>query len=118
MAAPIPVPLPALPSTDFWTETQWAVYLSFADAVLPSVVAASALTDRHGQVRISDDEYAAAYRTVRDAMSNAPKEEDFADYLRWSPSRDPRFVANVRRTLSTVPAEAQKRLGGVLNILA
>lgn len=117
MAAPIPVDLPGLPALHFWTPSQWSTYFSLIEAIIPSIVTPSGLTDKAGQVRISDEGFAEAYARILTAVAHPPSEADFRAYLEWSPATDPRFAENCQRSLATVPPGALKRLGGVLNLL-
>jgi hypothetical protein len=118
MVVPIPVPLPELPSSDFWSETQWEVLFALMDAVLPPIVPASDLEDEHAEIRISDDELAEAYQLLKKIVASPPREEEFRAYLRLSPLADPNFVDGIKRSMSTVAQEAQKKLGGVLGLLS
>ncbi|KAK1991967.1 GMC oxidoreductase [Colletotrichum falcatum] len=112
------IQLPALPATDFWSETQWAVLMSLVEAVLPSISLPATLSDATSQVRVSEADYAAALQLVRDTMKNPPSEEKFLEYLAHNPAREPRFVENLKRTLASLPSGAQRQLGGAMGTLA
>lgn len=63
--APESPALPALPPDDFWSETEWAVFNALLNAIIPSVVPRSALTDKEGQLAIPDGEYSAVMARAR-----------------------------------------------------
>ncbi|KAK1971198.1 GMC oxidoreductase [Colletotrichum sublineola] len=110
--------LPALPTTSFWSETQWAVLMSLLEAVLPSISLPATLSDATNQVRVSEADYTAALQLVRNTMKNPPSEEKFLEYLAHNPAKEPRFVENITRTLTSLPAAAQRQLGGAMGALA
>jgi hypothetical protein len=110
--------LPGLPSVEFWNDTQWTVFMSLVDAVLPSIVTEATLTDKAHQVQISDADYSAAYEQLKRSMANAPSEKDFRSYLQFCPSKDPVFIKNYKRSLATLPSDIQKKLAGSLSLLA
>ncbi|KAK2014768.1 long chain fatty alcohol oxidase [Colletotrichum eremochloae] len=110
--------LPALPTTSFWSETQWAVLMSLLEAVLPSISLPATLSDATNQVRVSEADYTAALQLVRNTMKNPPSEEKFLEYLAHNPAKEPRFVENITRTLASLPAAAQRQLGGAMGALA
>ncbi|GKT53678.1 long chain fatty alcohol oxidase [Colletotrichum tofieldiae] len=110
--------LPALPTSDFWNETQWAVLMSLLEAVLPSISRPATLSDTTNQVRVSEAEYAAALQLVQNTMTKPPSEEKFQEYLAYNPAKEPRFVESITRTLAAMPAGAQRQLGGAMGALA
>lgn len=110
--------LPEQPSGDFFDETQWTVFLSLMDAVLPSIVPASKLKDRANQKAIPDDEYQQAIETTQATLAGAPDESTLAAYLSELPSRNTASLHYLRRSLGSVPASARNRLGGVFSALA
>lgn len=115
--APIPVPLPPLTSEHHFTDTQWQTMLAIIDAVLPPIVVEDNVTDKRNQLKISQVQYDAAYNRLQTEMAETPELARFKQYLRTRQSDNPRFVHNVKRTFETIPADARKRLGGVLDLL-
>ncbi|KAK6079302.1 Long-chain-alcohol oxidase FAO2-like protein 2 [Seiridium cupressi] len=117
-AAPIPVPLPPIISESYFTSIQWEVLFAIVDTILPPIVAEAHVTDKRNQLMISRKQYDEAYDTVQTVMAEPPDQENFKEYLRTRQSDSPRFVDNVKRTFETVPEDARKKLGGILNLLA
>jgi hypothetical protein len=115
--APVPVPLPPITSEDHFTKGQWQILFAIIDAILPSIVADSHVTDKRNQLRISQKQYEEAYTTIQTTMAEPPDHEKFKEYLRTRQSDSPRFVENVKRTFETVPEDARKRLAGILKLL-
>lgn len=114
----VQIPLPALPSAEFWTETQWAVLRSLLEAVLPSIARPAAFSEESSQVPVSEADYAAALELIQNTMENPPAEEKFQEYLAHNPAHDPEFVESTTRTLAALPSGAQRQLGGAMGALA
>lgn len=109
--------LPALPTTDFWNETQWTVLMSLLEAVLPPISRPATLTDTTSQIRVSDAEYAAALQLAQNTMKKPPSEEKFQEYMAHNPAKEPKFIESITRTLAALPAGAQRQLGGAMGAL-
>ncbi|OLN81826.1 Long-chain-alcohol oxidase FAO2-like protein 2 [Colletotrichum chlorophyti] len=109
---------PVLPTSDFWTETQWTVFMSLLEAVLPSISRPATLSDKANQVRVSEADYAAALKLVQNTMKNPPSEEKFQEYLAHNPAKEPSFRDCVTRTMAALPSAAQRQLGAAMAGLA
>ncbi|CCF45054.1 hypothetical protein CH063_14261 [Colletotrichum higginsianum] len=114
----VQVQLPALPTSDFWSETQWAVMMSLLEAVLPSISRPSTLSDPTNQVRVPEADYAAALQLAQNTMKKPPSEEKFQEYLAHNPAKEPKFVESITRTVAALAPAAQRQLGGVMSSLA
>lgn len=111
--------MPEPPSGDFFNETQWAVLLALADAVIPSITPESRVTDEKIQRCLPDQEYHAFVQFNKDKIDGAPGDESLLEALLDDrPSKHPAFLHHCRRTLSSLPGPARKQLGGVLSALA
>jgi hypothetical protein len=110
--------LPEPPSGDFFNETQWAVLMSLIDAVLPSLVPESKLTDQSTQKAIPDKDYQKAIKTIQTTVAEAPDEGTISAYLSEIPSENTAFLHALRRCLSGIPASGRNQLGGVLSALS
>lgn len=115
--------LPALPSDGFWTDAQWAVFMAIMDTIVPSVVSKSCLTDRQGQLGVSDAEYLAASKTAREAVvevSEEKGEEETAVKAYWEdrPSTNLAVRAATIRLIAHLPAEQRDGLGKLMSSLS
>ncbi|KLU87917.1 long chain fatty acid oxidase, partial [Magnaporthiopsis poae ATCC 64411] len=116
--------LPELPS-DFWTPTQWGVFLSLADAVLAPVVPQSELEDKAVQMRMPDDQFSQLL-DVFDAALARPRDGDAAKgadlaraVLKDSFSTNPALTGHLRRSISaTVHHRLRKIMGLLLTVLS
>lgn len=117
-SAPILPALPADISGDYYTELQWQVLFALLDAVVPSIVVESAVTDKRNQWKITQKEYEEAYKHIQASTTHPPDLARFEEYLRSRPAQDARFVQNLKRTLDRLPHSAKKQLGGALNGMA
>ncbi|KAK0621354.1 hypothetical protein B0T17DRAFT_533772 [Bombardia bombarda] len=115
---PSPPGMPPPPAGEFFDETQWAVLLAVLDAVVPSIMAATDVKDGMAQQGIPDGEFSALVERTQTCMVEPPSAQSLKAYLADRPSADPGYVTAVRRTLSTVPDGARRKLGGVLSALS
>ncbi|KAI1417556.1 long-chain fatty alcohol dehydrogenase [Hypoxylon sp. FL1857] len=115
--APIPTQLPELKETSYFSETQWQLLLALVDAVIPSIVAEAAATDRKNQLRIPQPQYEEAYERTKSSMKHPPDYEKFKQYLESRPLDNPRCLNLLKRLLQNVPNDDRRRLGGILNLL-
>ncbi|KAM0465238.1 hypothetical protein ACHAPV_002236 [Trichoderma viride] len=113
--APVPVTLPPPPPTDFMAADQWETLWAILDGVLPSYAPASAITDKHSQIAIPDDEFNGLVDKVRSSLDGAPSREEIAEFLAFRPSEHPAFRQDCIRGLGISPARA--KLAGVLGTL-
>ncbi|KAI0131657.1 long-chain fatty alcohol dehydrogenase [Hypoxylon sp. NC0597] len=117
LTAPIPTQLPELKDTSYFSETQWKVLFALVDAVIPSIVAEAAATDRKNQLRISQSQYEEAYERTKRSLKHPPEYEKFKLYLESRPLDNPQFVQLLKRMLQRVPNSDRKQLGIILKIL-
>ncbi|KAB5558612.1 hypothetical protein GE09DRAFT_1237981 [Coniochaeta sp. 2T2.1] len=92
--------------------------MSLIDAVLPSTVADSALTDNNTQRALPDAEYQKAITSTRTTLAECPDEATVAAYLAELPSENPAIHHSLRRSLNGVPPAARNQLGGLLRLLS
>lgn len=118
LKAPCPPPLAAAPSGDFWNETQWKVLLSLLDAVVPSIVSESDVTNKFDQRKLSQSQYAAAAAKAQASVQMKPSDELLKAYLQERMLDKPAFVDNLKRTLDSLPPKTKNDLGGVLSLLS
>lgn len=111
--------MPDAPTGDYFNETQWAVLMALADAVVPSIAAESKVTNEKVQRRMPDQEYQKIIQSNKGSIIAAPGDESlFQEYLDDRPSKHPAFLDHCRRTLSNVPASDRKQLATVLSALS
>lgn len=118
LPAPIPTPLPEPQPETYFSETQWQVLLALIDATVPSIVAEAEVTDRKGQLWISQSRYAEAYEQTKRSMKYPPNYEKFQQYLGSRLIDSPRFIGLLRRFVQGIPNSSRKQLGAVLNVIA
>ncbi|KAL8370382.1 hypothetical protein RB595_000654 [Gaeumannomyces hyphopodioides] len=124
--------LAELPS-DYWTPTQWGVFLALADAVLAPIVPESELEDKAAQIHMPDDQFEklldlfdAAVARPRDGSSSSSSSSSSSDakdlaraVLKDSFSTNPALAGHLRRTISAViHHRLRKQIGGVLAALS
>jgi hypothetical protein len=118
---PTPTSLPPAPPGDFFDATQWTVLTALLDAIIPSIVPASAVVgsdDSKTHRGIDDGQLEHVTAQVRSTMVSPPSPELFKAYLEERPSANPALREALRRTLSTVPASSRRKLGGALTTLS
>lgn len=115
--APIPTGLSTLVSTDFWDESQWEVFFSVMEAVLPAVASQSTITDKHNQIRITDAEFEDIYKRLSENVVDAPSKEALRGFLAERFTDNPEHVETCKRMLSSFPPEKNQQLGSILRIL-
>ncbi|KAH6985373.1 long chain fatty alcohol oxidase [Ilyonectria destructans] len=107
--------LPAVTSTTYWDDTQWTIFWSLLDAVLPSIRDEStSSSDGTHQLKVPNQQLSELYQAFRTTVANPPSEEQFMSFLDYNPVQDAAFRDNVKRTLSVFHDSAQKQLGGSL----
>lgn len=115
--APLPTGLRALPSTEYWDETQWAVLFAILEAIMPAVAPESAIKDRHNQIRIPDSEFEAIFKRVDENLANPPSKEALREFLGTRCTADPAFIDSCKRMVSSFPPAKTEQLGGILKLL-
>ncbi|KAI1393693.1 long-chain fatty alcohol dehydrogenase [Hypoxylon trugodes] len=118
LAAPIATQLPELKPDTYFSETQWKVLFALIDAIVPSIVAESRVTDRKTQLSIPDSQYKEAHEKTMKCMIHPPDYEDFQQYLEARSIDNPRFVQLVKRNVQEVSNTDRKKLGVILNIIS
>lgn len=119
MSSPTSPGIPEAPKGDFFNETQWAVLMAFADAVVPSITAQSKVTDEKLQRRMSDREYQQVVQSNKDSLAGSPSDGEslFKEYLDDRPSKNPAFRDHCVRTVASVPESDRKQLALALSLL-
>jgi len=115
---PTPPALPPVPSGDYFNETQWTVLMAILDAVIPTIAAASTVTDEKTHRSINDDEFKNVTSSARVKSISPLSDEALKAYLEDRPSASPEFMDLLRRTLATIPSPARNKLGSVLHALS
>lgn len=111
--------MPQAPKCDFFNETQWAVLMAFADAVVPSITAQSKVTDEKVQRRTPDKEYQQIVQSNKGSVVESPGDESLLqEYLDDRPSSNPVFLEHCRWMVNSVPAGDRKQLALALSLLA
>ncbi|UKZ80749.1 hypothetical protein TrVFT333_008513 [Trichoderma virens FT-333] len=115
LQAPVAVPLPPTPSTDFMTEDQWDVLWALLDGAMPSYVPASAVTDKERQVAIPDAEFDRLVQDITSSLDGAPSREEITEFLAFRLVDHPPFRDDCIRNLAASPAIAKlaKALGSL-----
>lgn len=109
---------PYLITDGVWTETQWAVAFALLDAIVPSIVAKSALEDKRKQLGIPNKTYSTTLATVQSTVAEAPDAAAFKSFMEDSPSNNPRVHLTVTRTVARLPAKQRDALGSALSMLS
>lgn len=115
---PTPPALPPVPSGDYFNETQWTVLMAILDAVIPSIAAASTVTDEKTHRSVDDGEFKSATSLGQSKLVSPLSDAALKAYLEDRPSASPEFMDILRRTLSTIPPPARNKLGSVLHALS
>ncbi|PKS12927.1 hypothetical protein jhhlp_000268 [Lomentospora prolificans] len=113
-----PPKLSALPPTDYFTQTQWAILFALLDASLPSLATKSSIKDRKTQVELPDATFDKAYARVKEVCVDVPSEDVFRELLADRCSTDPEFIDNCKRFISGFPVDHKKALGDALHKLS
>lgn len=118
LSNPIPTPLPVLPIHDFFTAAQWDILYALVDGVLPSITSQSATTDDAGQIQLPDKEYEQVIDNALKSLAGPASRDNLRALLETRPSHDLAFKENLIRTLTFSPPSQQRRLGGLLSLIA
>ncbi|KAI0476731.1 GMC oxidoreductase [Xylaria cf. heliscus] len=117
VAGPIPVKLPVPRKVEGYGEEHWQTLFALLDAVTPSIVIDSEVTDSKNQLRITESQCLEAYERTKKKVKNAPDYEKFKDYLRSRPVNSPAYIQYTRRFIGHLPKSAQRDLGRLLTVL-
>ncbi|KAI1823038.1 GMC oxidoreductase [Xylaria intraflava] len=117
IASPIPVGLPAPLEVEGYSEEQWEVLFALLDAVTPSIVTDTEVTDSKNQLRITEAQCLEAYERTKKHVIKAPTYAKFKDYLRSQPVRTPEYIGHIRRAIGHLPKSKQQDLGQLLALL-
>lgn len=106
------LPLPVAPTTDFWDDTQWAIFWSLIEAAVPAYRETTSFNDGNEYIGISKERFSELYDSLRSTLANPPSEEQFRAFLSYNAVKDETFRDNVVRTLCTFHASGHKAVGG------
>ncbi|RYC64752.1 hypothetical protein CHU98_g1440 [Xylaria longipes] len=116
-AGPIPVKLPVPRNVEGYSEEHWQTLFALLDAVTPSIVIDSEITDGKNQLRITESQCLEAYERTKGNVKNAPDYDKFKEYLRSRPVNSPEYVEHTKRFIGHLPKSAQRDLGRLLTLL-
>jgi hypothetical protein len=117
-AAPVSISLPKV--ADVLTPTQWAVFMSLMDAVVPEIrkEVDNAQAQDASVIHIPSADYSDTTVRLRNAVSPAnPSSDDLETYLAERPSSNPAFAELLRVILSNLPPDKQRALRILLFLL-
>lgn len=117
VAGPIPVKLPVPRKVEGYSEEHWQTLFALLDAVTPSIVIDSEVTDGKNQLRITESQCLEAYERTKKNLKNTPDYEKFKEYLRSRPANSPEYIEHTKRFIGNIPKPAQKELGRLLPLL-
>lgn len=118
LLAPVATALPELPPDDFFSPAQWSVFFALVDGAVPSITSKPAATDDQGQIQLSDDEFDDTVNRALEPLAAPATGDNIRAFLENRPIMDPRFKENLLRTLALSPPSQQRRLGGLLTLMA
>lgn len=110
--------LPAMPSDDFWNNAQWATFWAIMDALAPSVLPKSTLTDSQAQLGVLDTEYQTAFGIAHNAVAKISTKEALIAYLEDRPSTNPAVRGALVRLLANLPTKQRDGLGKLMSSLS
>lgn len=110
--------LPELPPDSFWTESQWAVFTTLMDTIVPAVVPKSCLADKKGQIGIADVHYASVVKTFQASVVERADEDALRAFMADKPSDHSAVRAIHLRIVARLPAKERDGLGGLLSALS
>ncbi|KAI1432324.1 GMC oxidoreductase [Xylaria sp. CBS 124048] len=117
ITAPIPVALPAVREVQGYSEEQWETLFALLDAVTPSIVVDSEVTDDKNQLRITEAQCLEAYERTKRDVKKAPDYAKFKEYLGSRPVRTPEYIEHIKRAIGNLPKSGQQDLGRLLALL-
>ncbi|CAJ2506155.1 Uu.00g002850.m01.CDS01 [Anthostomella pinea] len=115
--APIPLPLPVFKSNEYYTDSQWQTLFALLDAIIPSIVVDTEVTDKNNQLSITEAQCREAYERTKRNLKHAPSYDKFKEYLRVRPVDNPNFVEETKRVIGNISKGNKKELGVVLSVL-
>ncbi|KAI1426013.1 long chain fatty alcohol oxidase [Xylaria sp. FL1777] len=118
ITVPIPVTLPKPRKVEGFGQEQWQTLFALLDAVTPSIVIDSEVTDSKNQLCITEAQCLEAYEQTKRNVKNAPDYEKFKAYLRSRPVNTPQYINYVKRITGNLPKSAQRDLGRLLTLLS
>ncbi|KAF2970579.1 hypothetical protein GQX73_g3000 [Xylaria multiplex] len=117
MTAPTPVILPGPLKVEGFTQEHWQTLFALLDAVTPSIVIDSEVTDSQNQLCITEAQCQEAYGYTKNNLKNAPDYEKFKAYLCSRPVNTPKYVEYIKRFVGHLPRSSQKDLGRLLTLI-
>lgn len=101
---PVATRMPDAPSGDFMSHEQWETYYALLDGVIPAIVPASILSDKEGEVSVSEAEFDRIVAQFSASLDNPPDRQTIVEYLAYRPSQNPRFREDCLRLMCISPA--------------
>ncbi|KAI1276526.1 long chain fatty alcohol oxidase [Xylaria sp. FL0933] len=117
VTVPIPLILPSPRKVESFSQEQWQTLFALLDAVTPSIVIDSEVTDSRNQLRITEAQCLEAYEYTKKNVRSAPDYEKFKAYLASRPVELPQYIQYARRFMGHLPKASQKDLGRLLALL-
>ncbi|RWA13855.1 hypothetical protein EKO27_g1235 [Xylaria grammica] len=117
ITTPIPVILPRPRKVEGFSQEHWRTLFALLDAVTPSIVIDSEVTDSQNQLRITEAQCLEAYEYTKKNVRNAPDYENFKAYLRSRPVNTPKYIEYTKRFVGHLPKSSQKDLGRLLALI-
>ncbi|TGJ83176.1 hypothetical protein E0Z10_g5601 [Xylaria hypoxylon] len=117
ITVPIPVILPVPHKVEGFSHEHWQTLFALLDAVTPSIVVGSDVTDSKNQLRITEAQCLEAYEHTKKNVRNAPDYDKFKAYLGSRPVNTPKYVEYTKRVVGHLPKSTQKDLGRLLTLL-
>ncbi len=108
-------PAPAPADSNFMSKQGWDTLFALVDAAMPSVVAASKVTDPKNQVGVPDDELEKKIDAVLDAFKDPPPRERVVAFLATRAVDDQDFRNDCMATLAGAPQRFE--LGRAMDFL-
>ncbi|KAJ5623795.1 hypothetical protein N7510_000104 [Penicillium lagena] len=114
---PQQVPLPPVPATSYFSETQWEILFSLADAIIPSIC--TPFTSRSSNDRvISQAEWDVAVSKLKATIAGPDAANIAFQYLKEDASSNPAFRTCIERIFGNfVHEEGRSGFGLILNAL-
>lgn len=114
---PQEVPLPPVPATSYFSETQWEILFSLADAIIPSIRTPSTSKSSSDRV-ISQAEWDTAISKLKATIPGPDAAKIAVQYLEEDASSNPAFHTCVERIFGDfMHEEGRSGFGLILNAL-
>jgi len=117
LSAPLPVRLPVPVPAEGYTGEIWQTLFALLDAVTPSIVVDTEVTDKKNQLQITEAQCLEAYERIKKNMPNGPTYSKFKDYLRSRVVARPEYQEHIKRFVGNLHKTAQQDLVRLLRLL-